>query len=213
MAPKLGVAGGMLALTAAMPITQLLLFSSVASCIGAAGQGNYVAANAVLDGWAAAGRASGVALTAVQWGAWASAGMASDAVKRRLVRLGQGVLHPATGLAALAAVLRCRTSMASGLCGTSIVTVNPFSWHTYLSGYKPAAVPAIYEDVYASCSAVDLVAQLPAAARAVAPLPLAGPPIPSAWSQERIAAEVSTALQEILGRALEPDEPFMSGVN
>jgi hypothetical protein len=77
MAPKLGPSTGtanLLAATAAMPLQQLVLFSSVASCVGAAGQGNYVAANAVLDGWAAAGRRQGGSVSSVQWGAWASAG-------------------------------------------------------------------------------------------------------------------------------------------
>lgn len=76
MAPKLGPTGAsnMLGATAAMPLQQLVLFSSVASCVGAAGQGNYVAANAVLDGWAAAGRMQGNSVSSVQWGAWATAG-------------------------------------------------------------------------------------------------------------------------------------------
>lgn len=76
MAPKLGPAGAanIMSATAAMPLQQLVLFSSVASCVGAAGQGNYVAANAVLDGWAATGRRQGCSVSSVQWGAWATAG-------------------------------------------------------------------------------------------------------------------------------------------
>lgn len=162
MAPKL--ACDMLAAATAMPLQQVLLFSSVASCVGAAGQANYVAANAVLDGRAAAGRLQGHAVTSVQWGAWASAGergcprmlgsskracmhahtllltlsacahshagMASAAVKERLNRLGQGVLQPASGLAALAAILRGAAGLGAG---SAVVTVNPFRWQTYLS--------------------------------------------------------------------------------
>jgi hypothetical protein len=76
MAPKLGPANAasIMAATAAAPMQQLVLFSSVASCVGAAGQANYVAANAVLDGWAAAGRRQGCSVSSVQWGAWATAG-------------------------------------------------------------------------------------------------------------------------------------------
>lgn len=33
----------------------------------------------------------------------------------------------------------------------------------------------------------------------------------AAWTPSRITAEVQSALLEVLGRALEPDEPFMSG--
>jgi hypothetical protein len=67
--------------------------------------------------------------------------MASAAVKDRLDRIGQGVLKPSAGLAALAAVLRSVSGMArlaapsSGLAqgaGAAVVTVNPFKWSTYL---------------------------------------------------------------------------------
>jgi NAD(P)-dependent dehydrogenase (short-subunit alcohol dehydrogenase family) len=76
MAPKLGAAGAanMAAAAAGMPLQQLVLFSSVASTVGAAGQGNYVSANAVLDGWAPSGRQQGCNISSVQWGAWATAG-------------------------------------------------------------------------------------------------------------------------------------------
>lgn len=65
------------------PTAQVVLFSSVASLLGAAGQANYVAANAALDSWAAAATSAGQACTSIQWGAWAQAGMASQAVKAR----------------------------------------------------------------------------------------------------------------------------------
>lgn len=63
----------------------MVLFSSIASLIGAAGQSNYVAANAALDAWAQRRTAAGQVCSAVQWGAWASSGMASEAVKSRRV--------------------------------------------------------------------------------------------------------------------------------
>jgi hypothetical protein len=78
-------------------------------------------------------------------------GMASAAVKDRLVRLGQGVLQPAAGLAALAAILRASAGLASlasisptpggsaaavgalaGADAAAVVTVNPWRWRTYL---------------------------------------------------------------------------------
>lgn len=68
-------------------------------------------------------------------------GMASAAVKDRLNRVGQGVLQPSAGLAALAAVLRAAAGLtstavpsarAAGAAGPAVVTVDPFKWSTYL---------------------------------------------------------------------------------
>lgn len=72
LAPKLGPLHALR--EAPGPLAATLLFSSVASLLGAAGQGNYAAANAALDAWAHAQMASGANATAVQWGAWASSG-------------------------------------------------------------------------------------------------------------------------------------------
>jgi NAD(P)-dependent dehydrogenase (short-subunit alcohol dehydrogenase family) len=56
----------------AMPQRAAMLFSSTASLFGAPGQGNYAAANAALEGFAASQNLTGRAITAVQWGAWAA---------------------------------------------------------------------------------------------------------------------------------------------
>lgn len=53
------------------PLAFSLLFSSVASLLGSAGQANYAAANSALDAAAAADNAMGISTTSVRWGAWA----------------------------------------------------------------------------------------------------------------------------------------------
>jgi hypothetical protein len=55
------------------PLAFSLLFSSVASLLGSAGQANYAAANSALDAAAAADNARGISTTSVRWGAWAGA--------------------------------------------------------------------------------------------------------------------------------------------
>lgn len=74
MAPKLDAHERLRAQLAARPLQQLVLFSSIASMVGAAGQGNYVAANAALDAAAVQATAEGLPTCSIQWGAWASAG-------------------------------------------------------------------------------------------------------------------------------------------
>ena len=70
-APKLMSVQAMQREAAGLPVGQQLLFSSVASLLGSPGQANYAAANAALEGWAAAACSRGVNSIALQWGAWA----------------------------------------------------------------------------------------------------------------------------------------------
>ncbi|SEO77293.1 Acyl transferase domain-containing protein [Amycolatopsis saalfeldensis] len=89
-------------LTRDLGLAVFALFSSVAGSVGNLGQGNYAAANAVLDAIAERRRADGLAATSIAWAAWSGGGMADDAkVEERSRRLGTSVLEPGTALAAL----------------------------------------------------------------------------------------------------------------
>jgi thioesterase domain-containing protein len=92
------------ALTRRQPLDFTVHYTSTAGVLGAAGQANYAAANAVLDALAAADRSAGRATSSVAWGAWSGGGMASrSGADRRGDTF--GALAPDEGRAALAAVL------------------------------------------------------------------------------------------------------------
>lgn len=63
----------------------------------------------------------------------AGAGMATQAVLNRLERLGQGVLQPQTGLAALAAAMQATSAACFASAPSAVMTINPFSWGRYLT--------------------------------------------------------------------------------
>ncbi|MFG2222961.1 SDR family NAD(P)-dependent oxidoreductase [Streptomyces sp. NPDC048644] len=69
--PKADAALHLHELTADLPLRRFLLFSSAVGTLGAPGQGNYAAANTLLEALARHRQAAGLPATALAWGYWA----------------------------------------------------------------------------------------------------------------------------------------------
>ncbi|WP_094103170.1 SDR family NAD(P)-dependent oxidoreductase [Streptomyces phaeoluteigriseus] len=85
---KVGGAVNLHELTREHTLTAFVLFSAFAGTLGTAGQANYAAANAFLDGLAAQRRASGLVGTSLCWGWWEQpSGMTADLDRADLSRI------------------------------------------------------------------------------------------------------------------------------
>jgi myxalamid-type polyketide synthase MxaB len=104
--PKVDGAWNLHHYTADMKLDLFVMFSSVTAMWGTAGQGNYGAANAILDGLARMRRHSGLAATSIQWGPWAEVGMAltSGADLSSIERMGLRPVNISVGLNAMSAL-------------------------------------------------------------------------------------------------------------
>ncbi|MGB8478122.1 MAG: SDR family NAD(P)-dependent oxidoreductase [Acidobacteriaceae bacterium] len=125
-APKILGAWNVVRLTQQDPIRLMVFFSSAASVLGSPGQASYAAGNAFLDALAHHRSSRGMATLSVNWGAWASSGMAARLTAEQTARwTRQGVkpMEPPAALAALHSAIEA---------GRSQVTVMEVDWEQFL---------------------------------------------------------------------------------
>jgi acyl transferase domain-containing protein/D-arabinose 1-dehydrogenase-like Zn-dependent alcohol dehydrogenase/acyl carrier protein/NADP-dependent 3-hydroxy acid dehydrogenase YdfG len=139
MAPKIAGAWHLHRLTDSLDF--FVMFSSMASVLGAPGQANYAAANGFLDGLAQFRRARGLAAVSINWGPWDGGGMATTLSAqdiRRWDAQGIGMIPVEQGLAALEQAL----TRAHGQVG-----VLPADWAKALAQYPADAQPSLLRDL------------------------------------------------------------------
>ena len=138
-APKVAAAGLLDELTAGLDLDAFVLFSSVAGTWGSGGQGNYAAANAVLDALAVQRRARGLPAMSVAWGPWAEGGLADTVLVRRRIGLG-GVpaMAPRQALAALGQAL---------VEGETLPTIADISWDRFGPAFTSVRPSPLFSDL------------------------------------------------------------------
>jgi polyketide synthase 12/myxalamid-type polyketide synthase MxaB len=143
LTPKLAGAWNLHVASRSLSLDFFVLFSSISSLLGSAGQSGYAAGNAFLDALASMRRASGVPGLSVNWGVWAGGGMAGtldDASRRRLSDAGLEPMDPELALAGLA------RAMALDAPQVAVAAVDWTRYFTYRGG-RPAFLEHVDESM------------------------------------------------------------------
>ncbi|NER93851.1 MAG: type I polyketide synthase [Symploca sp. SIO1B1] len=129
MAPKVAGTWHLHQLTKDLPLDFFVCFSSIASLLGNPGQGNYATANGFMDALAKYRRGMGLPGLSINWGAWASAGMAARLAsghQQRVEASGMSAIELERGMQALGLLLSNSPSQ---------VGVLPINWSKFLSQF------------------------------------------------------------------------------
>jgi acyl transferase domain-containing protein/NADPH:quinone reductase-like Zn-dependent oxidoreductase/ubiquinone/menaquinone biosynthesis C-methylase UbiE/NADP-dependent 3-hydroxy acid dehydrogenase YdfG/acyl carrier protein len=141
-APKVRGAWLLDRLTRGDPIDLFVMFSSIAAVLGAAGQSNHAAANAVLDLLAHERRERGLHGLSINWGAWADAGAAADQdIRDRLAAQGIGAMTPAQGIQALESLLRDESAQ---------LAVLPVEWRRFTDSSEQRGLSSLLAEIIGS---------------------------------------------------------------
>ncbi len=106
MGPKVDGSWYLHQFTRHLPLDFFVMFSSLASVMGSAGQANHAAANAYMDALAYDRQAQGLPAISINWGAWSNAGAAAnETVEQRITAQGLTAFSPDEALDLLARLL------------------------------------------------------------------------------------------------------------
>ncbi|MGB0128513.1 MAG: SDR family NAD(P)-dependent oxidoreductase, partial [Rhodocyclaceae bacterium] len=130
LGPKVDGAWALHLATRHLPLDFFVLYSSIASVFGSAGQANHAAANAFMDALAQHRQALGLPALSIGWGAWSEVGAAAERqVDQLMGAKGLDVIAPPQGLAWLEQLMAA---------GAAHVAATPIRWGDFLTGDRDA---------------------------------------------------------------------------
>jgi len=139
MRPKVRGAWNLHVQTRNQPLDFFVLFSSLVSLVGSAGQGNHVAANAFLDALAHYRKRRGLPALSINWGAWSETGaVASTDLAKRIAARGFETISPREGIPALERLVREPEAQFG---------VASVHWPSLFGQYGADRLPPFFEDL------------------------------------------------------------------
>lgn len=183
-------------LTKDLSLDFFALFSSAASLLGLAGQGNYVAANAFMESLAGYRRHKGLPATCISWGPWSEVGAAADKdLLDRIRSQGMDALSPQDGLQVFKQCLQEKINQ---------IMVIPMNWSVFLEHDTFGSVPPMLSDVAQEAIVHDIELKPDPMMRPVILEQLENAPV----SRKRNILFTHVAEQVRQGLRLEADEPM-----
>jgi acyl carrier protein len=199
LAPKVEGAWHLHELTRDCDLDSFVLFSSMVSVLGSAGQSNHAAANAFLDALAAFRRAEGLPGLSINWGAWSRIGAAATAgLTGRLRQAGIGTINPETGLIVLEQLLRTAPVQ---------VGVLPVDWGRFQAQARDQFSPLL-DDLLGSRSQPSLAATSPPVGDLLRRLDRTMPEERQQALRRHLAAELARVLGLDPSQPLDPQRGF-----
>jgi myxalamid-type polyketide synthase MxaB len=174
--------------TEGLALDFFVLFSSVASVLGSAGQGNYAAANAYLDGLAWYRRGRGLPALSINWGPWGEVGMAARLEQRdqnRQAAAGIRPIPPALGVQALEHALASDATQW---------TVLPVDWAGLLGRFPAGGEPPLFRRMASEATRVPAPPARDAAGSVRRQLEAAAPDARPALLLEYVRGQVAQIL-------------------
>jgi len=175
-----------------LPLDFFVLFSSISSVWGSAGQSHYAAANQYLDILAHYRNSQGRTATSVNWGPWAGSGMATSEARAWLTQMGITALAPEQAVQALA---RC---LASGAVQRTVARVE---WKQFKAVYEARSRRPLLERIIVSTTGGGKTAEL---------IEIEG--LPPDQQRDRMLNLVREEVSTVLGFSSTEETPLRTGL-